>query len=188
MPYAVGRVMDTITFIRHALAQAHERLLASLQGLTEEDLTWRPAPHANAIVEILCHVARADDRLGRRATGLGPELWESRGWRERLGAHVDARAGESYQFLRAEGAAAPRLDDVKAYLEAIHRDTLARLAVLAPGDLDRVPDARRPERCVAASLRHMITHKNNHHGQIDFIRGLRHPDWDLAPGTGMAQR
>lgn len=180
--------MDTVTFIRHALTQAHQRLLASLEGLTEGDLTWRPAPHANAIIEIVCHVARADDRLGRRATGLGPELWESEGWRERLGAHVDAAAGESYQFLRADGVSSPRLDDVKAYLEAIHRDTLQRLAALGPEDLDRVADPRRPERSVAAYFRHMITHKNNHHGQIDLIRGLRHPDWDLAAGTGMAQR
>lgn len=33
----------------------------------------------------------------------------------------------------------------------------------------------------------MITHKNNHHGQIDYIRGLLQSDWDLPPGTGMAQ-
>jgi hypothetical protein len=51
-----------------------------------------------------------------------------------------------------------------------------------------VPDPRQPERNVATYFRHMITHKNNHHGQIDFIRGLRHPEWDLTPGTGIVQR
>ncbi len=103
----------------------------SLDGLTEADGTWRPAPHANTILEIAWHVARVDDRLGRRAPGLGPELWESRGWSERLGATKDIRP---------------------------------------------------------THFRHMITHKNNHHGQIDFIRGLRHPEWNLPPGTGIVQR
>lgn len=179
--------MDTVTFIRHALTQAHQRLMATLAGLTEADVTWRPAPTANTILEIAWHVARAEDRLGRRLTGLGPELWDSQGWRERLGATKDRRAGEPYQFLKEDGAVPPRLADITEYLDALHRDTLDKLRGLTPADLDRVPDARRPDRNVATYFRHLITHTNNHHGQIDFIRGLRHPEWNLAPGTGIVQ-
>ena len=180
--------MDAITFIRQALTQAHERFMATLGGLTDADATWRPAPHANTILEIAWHVARVDDRLGRRATGLGPELWESQGWSERLGTTKDIQTREPYQFLKKEGAVPPRLDDVRAYLVALHADTLEKLRGLTPEDLDRVPDPAQPDRNVATQLRHMITHKNNHHGQIDFIRGLRHPEWDLTPGTGIVQR
>lgn len=181
--------MDAITFIRQALTQAHERLMASLQGLSETDVTWRPAPRANTILEIAWHVARADDRLGRRRTGLGPELWDRDGWRDRLGSVKDVHTGESYQFLNDQGARPPRLEDVRAYLEAVHRDTLEKLRSMTPADLDRVPDQHQPEHDVAAYFRHMITHKNNHHGQIDFIRGLRHPQWELKPGgPGIQQR
>lgn len=180
--------MDAITFIRQALTQAHERLMATLGGLTDADAAWRPAPHANTILEIAWHVARVDDRLGRRATGLGPELWESQGWSGRLGTTKDIRPREPYQFLKKEGAVPPRLDDVRAYLVALNTDTLEKLRDLTPDDLDRVPDPSQPDRNVATQLRHMITHKNNHHGQIDFIRGLRHPEWDLPPGTGIVQR
>jgi uncharacterized damage-inducible protein DinB len=180
--------MDAITFIRQAVTQAHERLMASLEGLTKADVSWRPAANANTILEIAWHVARVDDRLGRRATGLGPELWDRDGWSKRLGSVKDVRAGESYQFLKNHGARPPRLDDVQAYLEAVHRDTLETLRGLTPLDLDHVPAPERPDRDVATYFRHMITHKNNHHGQIDFIRGLRHPGWELAPGTGIVQR
>jgi uncharacterized damage-inducible protein DinB len=180
--------MDAITFIRQAVTQAHERLRASLEGLTDADAAWRPAPKANTILEIAWHVARADDRLGRRRTGLGPELWDRDGWRERLGSVGDVDPGESYQFLNDHAARPPRLEDIRAYLEAVHRDTLEKLRTLTPADLDRVPDPRQPDHDVAAYFRHMITHKNNHHGQVDFIRGLRHPEWELAPGTGIVQR
>lgn len=181
--------MDAITFIRQALTQVHERLMATLEGLTEADVAWRPAPAANAILEIAWHVARADDRLGRRATGLGPELWDRDGWSGRLGSTTtERRAGEPYQFLKEDALHPPRLDDIKAYLEALHQDTLEHLRRLTPGDLDRVPDPRQPDRNVATYFRHMITHKNNHHGQIDFIRGLRHPEWNLTAGTGIVQR
>jgi uncharacterized damage-inducible protein DinB len=160
----------------------------TLDGLTEADGTWRPAPHANTILEIAWHVARVDDRLGRRSTGLGPELWESQGWSERLGATKDIRPREPYQFLKKAGVIPPRLDDLTAYLDALHADTLEKLRGLTPADLDGVPDAGQPDRTVATHFRHMITHKNNHHGQIDFIRGLRHPEWNLPPGTGIVQR
>jgi DinB superfamily len=113
--------MDTITFIRQAVTQAHERLMASLEGLTEADVTWRPVANANTILEIAWHVARVDDRLGRRATGLGQELWNHDGWSGRLSSVKDVRAGEAYQVLKDHGAQLPRLDDIKAYLEAVHR-------------------------------------------------------------------
>lgn len=179
--------MDAVTFIRQALTQAHERLIETLADLTDADTAWRPAPNTNAILEIAWHVARVDDRLGRRSTALGPELWES-GWRERLGFANDIPRGESYQFLKRAGVAPPKLDDVAAYLTAVHDDTMLLLRGLSASDLDRVPDARQPDRQVATYFRHMITHKNNHHGQIDFIRGLLHPGWDLSPGTGIVQR
>ena len=47
------------------------------------------------------------------------------------------------------------------------------------------PDPPEPERTVASLLRHLITRKNNHHGQIDYLRGLRYEGWDLPPGTGV---
>lgn len=180
--------MDAVTFIRHALTQAHERLIETLAGVSDDDAVWRPAPTANAILEIAWHVARADDRLGRRRTGLGPELWDAQGWRQRLGFTLDVPRGDSYQFLKRPDLTPPALADVVAYLTAVHEDTLSRLRALSATDLDRVPDPAQPDHQISTYLRHMITHKNNHHGQIDFIRGLRHPGWDLTPGTGLVQR
>ena len=176
--------MDALTFIRHSVNQAHQRFLASLQGLDEDVLVWRPAPHANAIIEIAWHVARADDRLGRKRTGLGPEVWSSQQWHRRFGLKDDE--APDYQFLRGDRAI-PKLETIVEYMNAVYADTLERLARLHPEELDRVPDRARPQWTVAAGFRHMVTHKNNHHGQIDFIRGLRQPGWDLPPGTGVLQ-
>ena len=51
--------MDTIEFISQSLRQVHIRLVASCEGLTQDQVLWRPAPHANNIGFILWHVARA---------------------------------------------------------------------------------------------------------------------------------
>lgn len=59
------------------------------------------------------------------------------------------------------------------------------LGRLTEEGLQAMPDASRSGPTRAVSLRHLITHKNHHQGQIDFIRGLQDDAWDLAPGTGM---
>ena len=47
------------------------------------------------------------------------------------------------------------------------------------------PDPGRPDLTVAGPLLHLITHKNNHHGQIDYLRGLQEEARDLPRGTGV---
>ena len=37
---------------------------------------------------------------------------------------------------------------------------------------------------VGGSLSHVIVLRNNHPGQIDYLRGLQEEDWDLPLGTG----
>lgn len=179
--------MDTTRFVEQCLRQVHERLLGSLQGLASHGLVWRPAPHANCIAEIVWHVVRAEDRTAGPRTGLGPEVWDRDRWFERFGYPQEQPMSTDYQLLRVLGLPAPPLADLLAYMEAVHRSTLDRLRALAPGDLDRVPDSAHPQRTIATHFRHQITHQNNHHGQVDYIRGLMQPGWDLLPGTGMIQ-
>ena len=81
----------------------------------------------------------------------------------------------------------PTPDILMGYLNDVHRSTIHFLESLTLEDLDAAPSADQPRRTVAALLRHQITHKNNHHGQVDYIRGLQDPDWDLPPGAGVIQ-
>jgi len=179
--------MDLIKFVEQSLNEMHERLTKSLHGLSQEELIWRPAPHTNCIAEILWHVVRAEDRGMRPRIGLGPELWETQRWYQRFGYPEEQSRDTDYQIFRTLGLPAPRLEDLVAYMEAVHNDTIDKLHNLSPDDFDRFPDPTYPERSLGAYFRHMVIHKSNHHGQIDYIRGLIQPDWDLTPGTGIVQ-
>ena len=110
-----------------------------------------------------------------------PPLWVSEGWHERFGQPVDAPDPGDRPGLHA--LSIPEPDVLIGYLRAAHEQTKHLLSTLTPDGLD-APDPRQPGRTLAASLRHLITHKNNHHGQVDFIRGLQDETWDLPPGTG----
>ena len=179
--------MDTMKFVEQSLNESYERLVKSLQGLSLDELGWRPAPHANCIVEIVWHVARSEDRMVRSLTELGPELWESQRWYHRFSYPREQPLTTDFQILRVLKLPPPQLEDLLVYIGALHHDTLDKLHSLSPDDLDRVPDPSYPERTIASYFRHLVVHTNNHHGQIDYIRGLMQLGWDLPPGTGIVQ-
>ena len=175
--------MELLEFISESLAQVHLRLMETCEGLTQEQVLWRPVPGTNNIGFILWHMSRAQDNTARQLAGGGPGLWESEKWYEKFDQPIDSPDPGDKMGLQA--LPIPDLEVLIGYSQAAHRWTLELLKDLDPATLDRAVDPSRPERTLIRLLRHAITHKNNHHGQIDYIRGLQDQTWDLPPGTGM---
>ncbi|MCH8989688.1 MAG: DinB family protein [Chloroflexi bacterium] len=178
--------MDAVGFITDCLAQVHLRLMATCEGLSAEQLLWRPAPTANNIGFILWHLSRNEDARVTGTGKLGEAIWASDNWHERFGQPATAPDPGDRLGLRA--LAIPSLEVLVGYAEAVQQRTAQYVSKLTPEDLDVPPDPARPELTVGGSLRHLITHKNNHHGQIDYLRGLQDEAWDLPPGTGVVLR
>lgn len=167
--------MNTKIFISQCLEQVHIRLKATCEGLTQEQVLWRPFPHANSIGFILWHVARAEEERVLPLLGEGEPLWVSEGWHEKFGQPVDSPdPGDRMGFQELH---IPELDTLLGYLDAAHQQAQNFLATLEDDELDDE---------ATTIMRHLITHKNNHHGQIDYIRGLQDDAWNLPRGTGMS--
>ena len=175
--------MDTVAFISDCLAQVHLRLMATCEGLSTEQVLWRPAPTANNIGFILWHLARGEDARITSTGKLADDIWATESWHEKFDQPVTAPDPGDRMGLRA--LAIPSLEVLAGYAEAAHQRTLKYLSGLTPGVVDQAPDPERPDLTVAGSFRHLITHKNNHHGQIDSLRGLQEEAWDLPRGTGV---
>jgi uncharacterized damage-inducible protein DinB len=175
--------INTVLFISQSLIQAQVRLLASCKGLAREQVLWRPAPFANNIGFNLWHLARSEEAIVHHLGGQQPELWESEGWHKRFGQPVEAPDPGDTSVLR--DLPIPELGVLVDYLQAVHQRTLALVSELRQEALDGAPDQSRPDHTLAVSLRHLTTHKNNHHGQIDFIRGLQDDMWNATPGIGI---
>ncbi len=175
--------MDAVGFISDCLAQVNLRLSATIEGLSPEELLWRPAPTANNIGFILWHLIRNEDTRVTTTGNLGADIWASDSWHERFGQPATAPDPGDRMGLRA--LAIPSLEVLVGYSQAVQQRTARYVSGLTPEDLDQAPNAARPEHTVSGSLRHLITHKNNHHGQIDYLRGLQDEGWDLPRGTGV---
>jgi len=174
--------METIQFIKDSLYQVQFRLMGTFEGLTDEEAQWRPAPYANNIGFILWHMARAEDSSTTIIKGTGETLWVSELWYEIFRQPIDAP--DPGDKMGLQQLYIPELKTLLAYSKRSYAQTEQLLDSLVTADLDRQPQPTDPARTVAVRLRHMVTHKNNHHGQIDYIRGLQDQNWDLPPGTG----
>lgn len=53
--------METKEIILASLNESWGYLTRALDGLTQEEITWTPAPHSNSLAFILWHVTRAED-------------------------------------------------------------------------------------------------------------------------------
>ena len=175
--------MDAVTFISDTLREVQLRLLATCEGLTQDQVLWRPSPQANNIGFILWHLTRGEDNVISNLSGPEPALWVSQGWYEKFNQPVDAP--DPGDRMGLQSLPIPDLEVLVGYSKAVHEQSQSFFSTLPEDRLDEAQDPTRPQRTMAMALRHLITHKNNHHGQIDYIRGLQDQGWDLPPGTGI---
>ncbi|MBX7112048.1 MAG: DinB family protein [Dehalococcoidia bacterium] len=173
--------MNAIAYIT-TQAEALPALLARrLDGLTEDQLVWRPAPRANHIAFIVWHCLRACDWQLGRVRGVTPDLeaWHTAGFRDRTG--YDPRGlgsrglgigtGYTLAMVEAVPADARLLED---YAAAISQAYVAHLATMTDDDLEAslaVSEGAPPQRAYHA-IDTAIRQFHQHMGECDYLRGL----------------
>ena len=104
------------------------------------------------------------------------------GWYKQFGQPVTAPDPGDRLGLRS--LAIPSPEALLSYFKAVNERTMRFVTSLDEERLNDYIGHREPRQTVADSLRHVIVHQNNHHGQVDYLRGLQEEDWDLPRGTG----
>ena len=171
--------METNEIILASLNESWGYLTRALNGLTQEEITWTPAPHSNSLAFVLWHVTRVEDFWVNRVIKRGSDIYETEGWRERLGTPEDGGTGYTEEQLRSWPT--PKLEDLRGYAQAVHEKTLAVLGSVTAEELLEVPRPDQPEQAVGGILAHLITEIALHVGQIDYLcgvhRGLMRMNW-----------
>lgn len=164
--------MRTVEFVRESLGVSRELLLATSDGLSQEQLVWRPQPWANHIGFYLWHLGRVEDNWIRRFILRQAEVWDEEGWYQRLG--MDQRAlGFGFTPQQVGELPVPPLGELVAYLQRVRERTLEYLETLSEGQLTQVPRPdRRPGFSIAHVLLTLVGHENQHAAEIGYIRGL----------------
>ena len=162
--------IDINGFIGAVFESSYGNIKNGCDGLTEEQLHYRPTQDSNPIVWLVWHLSRVKDQVTATISGEG-EVWVTEGWNERFGMPADATgAGDSPEQV---GALQVNSDLLFGYADAAHRVTLQRLAKITQEQLEQpmvyVLGDTRP---TWQAIRGMLGDSYQHTGHITYLRGM----------------
>lgn len=156
-----------------AFNRVHDELPSQLQGLTAEQLLWRPAPEANPIGWLAWHLTRVEDDHLADLGGIG-QVW-TQGWSARFGLPYDDHAigyGQSSAEVGAFSVTDVAL--LTGYHDAVHSQSVEVLTALrTPETYERIVDERwDPPVTAAVRIVSVIGDITQHLGQLAYAKGL----------------
>ncbi|RNI20749.1 DUF664 domain-containing protein [Flexivirga caeni] len=168
--------MATLTtdILVDAFTRVRDELPSQLDGLSAEELRWRPAPDANPIGWLAWHLTRVqDDHLA--GVGDVEQAWTSGGWAARFGLPYDEGAIGYGQTSADVGAfTVPDASLLIGYHAAVHDLSVEVVTQLhTPADYERIVDERwDPPVTAAVRIVSVIGDITQHLGQLAYVRGL----------------
>ena len=168
--------METGDFILDMLDRVQKELTNAVDGLTHEELIWRPGPEANSIGFVLWHQVRCEDAVVSGWVQQEPQLWVSEQWCRKLDL-PDGPGDDGYGYTAEQVAAfpVPPLTDLLGYGAAVRARTVEYLRSKGP---DRLDDAVQSgpssgELSIGQMFSILLCETALHVGQIAYLRGLQ---------------
>lgn len=167
--------MDVMQLVAETLQEIDTDLEAALDGLTTEEVVWRPSDEANAIGFSLWHMIRAEDTwLSGFAQGL-PHLFERNGW-DRRWDQVDAGTGWGYGKEELAAFVTPPVEEIWKYGREVRAQTLEYMAGLRADELSNTSPWATPYQqgyTIGRMFGHILCELSQHLGHIRYLRGLQ---------------
>jgi hypothetical protein len=168
---------DTLDLAKQRSRLTRELVLKVVDGVSDDQLAWRPAPRAHSMGWTLWHIARCADKFAAQVDGTA-EIWE----REAL----VAKWGLAEILLGSNGVGTGVDDDTAATLRPPSKDLLVDYARRSFAALDAVVDRLDADAVAreqttfyfdepAAIGRAFVTsiaHDNRHLGELEYVKGL----------------
>jgi uncharacterized damage-inducible protein DinB len=165
--------MKTTDLLLDAFGRITEEVGDTVEGLSEEQLAFRPGTGANSIAWLVWHLTRVQDNHVAEAAGE-PEVWLEDGWADRFGLSLDPADtgyGHSVDDVAKVRASAELLT---GYADAVGERSRRYLSSLDDEALDRVVDERwDPPVTLGVRLVSVIGDDMAHLGQAQYVRGLQ---------------
>jgi uncharacterized damage-inducible protein DinB len=155
-----------------AFGRVRERVHDVVEGLSEDELSWRIDDGANSIAWLVWHLLRVQDDHVAAVAG-DDQVWTSSGWYERFALPLDAGDTGYGHDNDQVGAVRCRGEDLIGYADAVNEMSLRFVRQLGDDDLSRVVDERwDPPVTLGVRLVSVIDDDLEHVGQAAYVRGV----------------
>jgi hypothetical protein len=164
--------MDTTDILTDAFERVRDGIHPAVNGLTTEELAFRPGPESNSVAWLAWHLTRIQDDHVAGLAGVG-QRWLDAGWSDRFALPLDPSDTGYGHDARQVGLVVAGSRLLLDYFEDVHAATLAYVGALTPADLDRVVDTRwDPPVTAGVRLVSVIADDLQHVGQAAYLRGV----------------
>lgn len=146
-------------------------VVETIDGLSLDDLVFRPSSNANSIAWLVWHLTRIqDDHIADLASK--DQIWD-RGWCKKFGLPFDLSVTGYGQSTIDVAKVRPSAQLLIDYFNAVHSYTIEFIKTLNDGDYKRVVDKRwNPPVTLAVRLISIVSDDLQHAGQAAYIKGL----------------
>ncbi len=164
--------MTSIDLLVDAFERIRDAVHPAVNGLSSDELAYRPGGDSNSIAWLVWHLTRIQDD---HVAGVddGQQVWVTRGWADRFALPLDASDtgyGHDADTVGLVTAEAPLL---LGYFEEVHEKTRTFVGSLSEPRLDEVVDARwDPPVTLQVRLVSVIADDLQHVGQAAYVRGI----------------
>lgn len=164
--------MDVAGLLIESFGRVDGVLTRAVDGLSVDELAFRPDPEANSIAWLAWHAARGEDAQVADVAGTEP-VWTADGWADRFDLPFDDAATGYGHSAQDVGRVRVSSDLLLAYARAVADRSQDYLAGLSDGDLDRVVDEGwDPPVTLGVRLVSIVGDSLQHAGQAAYVRGL----------------
>lgn len=165
----VGRVTSA-ELLTDAFGRIKDVVHSAVEGLTEDQLTYRPGPDANSIAWLVWHLTRVQDDHIAVTAGTG-QVWPE--WSDRFDLPFrDRDTGYGHDSASVGKVRVPA-ELLIGYHDATCARTVEYVSGISGDDLARVVDERwNPPVTLGVRLISVVSDDLQHAGQAAFVRGL----------------
>jgi hypothetical protein len=164
--------MTSTEVLADAFERVRDAVHPAVNGLTIDELLFRPDAESNSIAWLIWHLTRIQDDHIAGLDGID-QVWGAARWAERFALPLDTSDtgyGHGPEDVAAVTADAQLL---LGYFEDVHEKTQRYVGSLADGDLERVVDRDwDPPVTVGVRLVSVIADDLQHAGQAAYVRGI----------------
>ncbi|MPZ61061.1 MAG: DUF664 domain-containing protein [Propionibacteriales bacterium] len=159
------------------LADAYGRIRSlvhrSAEGLSGDELAYRPEADANSIAWLVWHLTRIQDDHVSELAGR-EQTWTAEGWHARFGVPEDpAETGHGHTSEQVAAVRPAGPDLLLGYHDAVADRTLEYLDTVDADELDRIVDhSYDPPVSAGVRLVSVLSDNLQHAGQARYIRGI----------------
>ncbi len=164
--------MTSADLLEDAFQRVRDSVHPAVNGLSAEELAFRPDGESNSIAWLVWHLTRIQDD---HVAGLdrSDQVWAAGGWADRFALPLDVSDTGYGHDSDAVAAVVVDASLLLAYFEEVHAKTLAFVRSLADDDLDRVVDPSwAPPVTMGVRLVSVVNDDLQHVGQAAYVRGI----------------